>query len=103
MKRLTLIAGILLAALSPLACQKTYTLGPLNAPAGTSTPGPTATPTVTPNATCPVGNHPFLAQWGNGIGTGNGQFNKSGPAPSELVLDSAGNLYVCDYKRVEVF
>ena len=40
MKKLFLIAGILLAALAPLACQKTYNLGPLTATAATATPTP---------------------------------------------------------------
>ncbi len=46
MKILILLTGILLAIISPLACNKNYSLGPL--------PGPTATPTIAPTATCAV-------------------------------------------------
>ena len=102
MKRLSLLTGIILISLIPLACQKTYSLGPLPAPA--STPTPTATPNPELNrwsangevfdvTVDPAGNFyalntldpaPFIdkfsatgtpvTQWG-AYGTGNGQFS----------------------------
>ena len=49
MKRNFLIAGFLLVALSPLACQKNYTVQPLPQPS--AKPTVTATPTITPTPT----------------------------------------------------
>ncbi len=50
MKRIIFIIGILLAGLSPLACQKTYNVNPLAA----SVTAPTATPTCSPYGGSPI-------------------------------------------------
>ena len=103
MKRLFLLLGIILAALFPLACQKTYSLGPLPVPtAPTSTPLPTLAPTLTftstasPSPTCGL-TVSILAGSAGVAGAANG----TGTAatfqyPFGIAVDGPGNLYVAD-------
>ena len=67
MKRLFLIAGILLVSLFPLACQKTYTLGPLTI----ATPTPNSTPI--PGSTWTARTLPSSQNWET-VTYGNGEF-----------------------------
>ncbi len=96
MNRLFLIAVILLIGLFPLACQKTYTLGPLSVPTPAPPPTKTFTATGSPTPTCSGKIVSTLA--GSGLV---GAVNATGTAasfnfPTGAAVDSSGNVYVAD-------
>ncbi len=91
MKRLFIFLGILLAALAPLACQKTYNLGPVTVLTATPVPTSTSTPsfncafTVTPVVAC-------LDPYATAIPT-------PGPCLSSVVPNGIAYLEICNYSN----
>jgi sugar lactone lactonase YvrE len=89
MKKLFVLTGILLVALVPLACEKTYTVGPLAVPISTSTV--TSTPTITGKMVSTLAGQVGVIGSTNATGTAASFFD-----PLGVAVDSSGNVYVAD-------
>jgi tripartite motif-containing protein 71 len=94
-----LVLFLLVLALFPTACTKTYLVSPLSVATPTNTNTPMV-PTVAPTSTATMVCEPYVTQWG-GVGSGAGQFYW----PQGVAIDASGNVLVVDADdtRVEQF